>query len=168
MTVLGIASGEIIHIAYIVCGVGALVVESVWALYTIKVLGSLYLMYIGWQSLRARSVHLKGGTPAQKKPLSSLKAFSSGFFTNALNPKAILFFFSVFMVVVSPDTPLPVLIAYGIEMVALCLLWFGLVVLCLSTPKALEFFNRFGKWVERATGGILLGLGAKLALTSLK
>lgn len=168
MTALGIACGEVVHISYIVYGVGAIVAQTVWLLYLIKVLGSGYLIYIGWKSLKAGTFNIQADSKKPRKTPSSFGAFSSGFLTNALNPKAILFFLSVFMVVISPETPLPVVIAFGVEMVLLTALWFTFVAICLSTPAALSFFKRFGQWIERITGGVLVGLGIKLALTSIK
>jgi RhtB (resistance to homoserine/threonine) family protein len=168
MTSLGIACGVVVHISYIICGVGTFIAQTVWLLYTIKILGSGYLIYIGWQSLKAGVFNIPTDSKKSRKTPSSFEAFSAGFFTNALNPKAILFFLSVFMVVISPETPLLVVIAYGAEMVLITVLWFSFVAVCLSTSTALSFFKRFGQWIGRLTGGALVGLGIKLALTSMK
>jgi threonine efflux protein len=45
------------------------------------------------------------------------------------------------------------------------LAWFSFVAFCLSGKRTREKFNAIGHWIERVTGGVLMGLGAKLFFT---
>ena len=97
--------------------------------------------------------------------MSDFKAFSVGFLCNALNPKATLFFLSIFTVVVSIETPMHVQIFYGIFCIFTAMLWFVGISLILSHKKVRGFFNKFGIWFDRAIGMVLIGLGIKVALS---
>ena len=55
------------------------------------------------------------------------RAFLLGFLTNALNPKATLFFISLFVLVVSPQTPKVIQAGYGLWMAVATAAWFTLV-----------------------------------------
>ena len=59
MTALGIATGETIHLSYILLGVGIIISKNIWILNSIKILGMLYLTYIGIKMLRAKKVDPK-------------------------------------------------------------------------------------------------------------
>lgn len=87
---------------------------------------------------------------------------TGGFLTNALNPKCILFFISLFSLVIVPNTPPAILSLYGIIIFVETLAWFSFVAFCFSGKCTRERFNAIGHWIERVTGGILMGLGARL------
>ncbi len=103
-----------------------------------------------------------GSAPAQ----SALAAFRLGFLTNALNPKATLFFVALFSVVISPGTPLVVQAGYGIYMAAATGVWFALVAVFFTLPRVRQAFSRFGHWLDRVMGGVLLALAAQLLLST--
>ena len=90
-----------------------------------KWLAAAYLVYLGWRALRARPMNLEAidGTNAPVAR-SAWRAFVIGFVTNGLNPKATLFFLSLFTVVISPDTPLLVQAGYGLYLAGATALWF--------------------------------------------
>jgi RhtB (resistance to homoserine/threonine) family protein len=167
-TALGIASAVWIHVAYCSLGLGYLIGELPWLLAGIKVLGCSYLIYIGVKGLRATPTPLASeGESSKNEQYSSRAAFQAGFLTNVLNPKAILYFISVFTVVVDRETPFSTLLVYGAFIVAITLLWFLGVAYGLSTPSVREKFSRGAHWVDRVTGGVLICLGLRLALTTL-
>ena len=93
-------------------------------------------------------------------------AFVTGFLTNALNPKATLFFVALFSVVINPRTPVLIQTGYGLWMALVTMGWFMLVSLFFSQDRVRAGFLRFGHWFERAMGAILLALGVRLALAS--
>jgi threonine/homoserine/homoserine lactone efflux protein len=75
-----------------------------------------------------------------------------------LNPKCIFFFISLFSVVISPDTPPQILSLFGVIIFVETLAWFSFVAFCLSGKRTRERFNAVGHWIERITGGALMGL----------
>lgn len=164
LTALGIALGVLVHVTYTLCGLGVLIRESVWLLTGIKYLGAGYLLYIGFKGLKAKKTTSSINETHHKQDISVFAAVGSGFLTNALNPKCILFFISLFSLVISSNTPPAILSLYGVIIFVETLAWFSFVAFCLSGKRTRERFNAVGHWIDRITGGILMGLGAKLFL----
>jgi threonine/homoserine/homoserine lactone efflux protein len=88
-----------------------------------------------------------------------------GFLCNALNPKAPIYFVSLFTIVLSQDTPAQHLLIYGLWMMVLQLAWFSFLTLLLSKPQVTSKFHRMGHWIDRVTGGAMLILGLKVLAT---
>ncbi len=164
-TALGITAGVLFHISYLVMGFGILVSSLVKVLFLIKVAGCLYLGYLGWKSLRSSGTwNEKISELPQNSIITAQSAFWNGFLTNVLNPKAILFLISLFTVVIDKNTPSSVLALCGAMIVLITLAWFLFVSLSFSGILRNSFL-RFGKWIDRLTGGFLLFVGAKIGLT---
>lgn len=165
-TAMGITGGIFIHIAYSLFGLGALMIHAPMAINTIQYAGGLYLIYLGYHALKAGK-HSHHST-AEKKPQKSLTkvdAFWTGFITNALNPKAMFFFLSIFSVVITQDTPKIILGLFGLEVLFITITWFSAVSLFLSIPRIQRKFIAYSHWIERITGVILLTLGLHLMIS---
>lgn len=163
-TAFGIALGILVHVSYSLLGLGFIIKENAWLFLGIKYLGAGYLLYIGINGLRAKKKALTLEPVHHRHDISVLSAIGTGFLTNALNPKCMLFFISLFFVVISPDTPAFIILIYGLLIFVETLVWFSFVAFCLSGKRTREKFNAVGHWIERVTGGVLIALGAKLLL----
>ncbi len=76
--------------------------------------GAAYLVYLGWQCLRSQpntNIEINGQLDSDTPSL--FKAFTMGFLTNALNPKATIFFLAIFTTIVSTTTPMKVQVFMG-------------------------------------------------------
>jgi len=172
-TSVGIGTGIFVHVTYSLLGIGLLVRSSVLAFNILKWSGAAYLAWIGQKALRAKPF-ANGSTAAGGAGMGSQKtpdrraAFVTGFLTNVLNPKATLFFVSLFSVVINPRTPVLIQSAYGVWMAVVTVFWFVLVSLFFSHERVRAKFLRCGHWFERVMGVILLGLGLRLALATAK
>lgn len=165
LTALGIGLGILVHVAYSLLGIGLIIQQSVWLFSVLKVVGALYLTWIAVQCLRARA----GGIHVEASPGSAQSgwaAFRLGFLTNALNPKATLFFVSLFSVVISPETPVALQAGYGLYMAVATAVWFAMVAVFFTLPRVRRGFNRFGHWLDRMMGGVLLLLAGQLLLST--
>ena len=162
---LGIALGLSIHILYSSLGLAAIIANSSSALWAIKLLGGGYLIYLGICGLRARANRADAITlePTAKQP--ALKTIGLGFLCNALNPKAPIYFVSLFTIVLSQDTPAQHLLIYGLWMMLLQLAWFAFLTVPLSRPLMTSKFQRMGHWIDRVAGGAMLLLGIKVLAT---
>lgn len=165
LTALGIALGIFVHVTYTLFGLGVIIRESAWLFLSVKYLGAGYLLYIGYKGLRAKKTAIGSDAVQPVRDISAFSAVGSGFLTNALNPKCMLFFISLFSMVISPHTPVSILSLYGIIIFVETLIWFSFVAFCLSGKRTREKFNAVGHWIERVTGGVLMGLGLKLFFT---
>lgn len=165
MCSLGIALGLSIHILYSAFGLAVLIANSSSALWLIKILGGSYLIYLGVQGLRAKPSLESESYPSQGVAYSARKSIGLGFLCNALNPKAPIYFVSLFTVVLSPDMPLYQIAVYGVWMMIIQFSWFTLVATFLSRPSINKRFKLFGHWVDRILGGAMIALGLKVIAT---
>ena len=163
---LGIALGLSVHILYSSFGLAAIIANSSSALWSIKILGSGYLIMLGIRGLKAKARSAEPLSGDTVKERSALKTIGLGFLCNALNPKAPLYFVSLFTVVLSQDTPPQNILIYGLWMMALQLAWFSLLTILLSRPAVTRTFQAMGHWIDRIAGGAMLLLGFKVLATS--
>ena len=91
-----------------------------------------------------------------------LKSISSGFLTNALNPKAFIFFITVFTLVINEDTGIVIKSLLGIYMSMATFIWFTFISILLTNQKATERFEKAIPWVEKITGLFLLILAIEI------
>ncbi len=166
-TALGVGCGIFLHVAYSLLGIGLIVSQSIVLFNLFKWLAAAYLLYLGWRALRARPQALTEVTAAGGPARSAGSAFVMGFVTNGLNPKATLFFLSLFTVVIDHDTPLLVQAGYGAYLAIATICWFLLVAWLFSRARVRAGFARMGHWFDRATGAVLIALGARLALSEI-
>ncbi len=96
--------------------------------------------------------------------ITAKKALWIGFLTNGLNPKATLFFLSLFTAIISIETPFAVKLGYGIYLSIATGLWFCFLSFMLSTSRVAELIGKKGYWLDRAMGVLLVGLAAKLVI----
>ncbi len=164
-TAVGFGGGIAVHIFYSLAGLALIISKSILLFSTIKYLGAAYLIYIGLKSLLSKSSKIDLGDRQKKKDISRFEAVKIGFLTNVLNPKATLFFLSLFTLVISPETPFPIMGILGVIMVINTILWFSLVAVFLSQKRIRSVFERFQNIFNKTLGGLLIALGVKVALT---
>ena len=158
---LGISLGLSIHIVYSVFGLATVIANSADLLWVVKIVGGSYLVFLGWKGVRAKPSNNKMKVRSIKKR-SSLKYIGTGFVCNALNPKAPLYFVSLFTLVLSPEMPLYQLAVYGGWIMIIQLAWFSLLASLLSYPAVNRIFRRAGHWLDRILGGAMVLLGVKV------
>ncbi|MDP9291670.1 MAG: LysE family transporter [Verrucomicrobiota bacterium] len=165
-TSIGIGLGILVHVTYSLLGIGLLISQSITVFTIVKICGAIYLAVIGVKSLRARPHAEADLADTARIPPPRRKALAVGFLTNVLNPKATLFFLSVFSTVIDPRTPALWLAAYGIWMSVATMVWFTGVSLLFTHEWVKREFARVAHWIERAMGAALIALGVKLATTA--
>lgn len=165
---IGVGSGILLHVAYSLLGIGLIVSQSIVLFNLFKWLAAGYLIYLGCQALRAKPVEVVTVGPSENQEAHSRwRAFMVGFVTNGLNPKATLFFLSLFTVVIDARTPLAVQAGYGVYLAFATGLWFCLVAWLFSRERVRVGFARMGHWFDRVTGAVLIGLGVRLAASEI-
>ncbi|MBD2837938.1 LysE family transporter [Pseudomonas sp. JM0905a] len=168
-TALGVGTGIFVHVAYSLLGIGLIVSQSIMLFNALKWAAAAYLLYIGIKALRAKPADPVAAEAALMAGERSPRgAFVTGFVTNGLNPKATLFFLSLFTVVINPHTPLAIQAGYGVYLAFATAAWFSLVAMLFSQRRVRAGFARMGHWFDRLMGAVLVGLGIKLAFTELK
>lgn len=160
----GITVGDIIHTAFAVVGISAIIAASVTLFTVIKLVGAGYLIYLGIKAIMAKN--LSG--PGRSEPsLAAAEAFKQGILAEVLNPKTALFFLAFLPQFVRPENG-AVFLQLSILGVAFSLL--GLLstaVFACSAGSLGRFLRRHPavlKWQGKVVGGIYCALGIRLAL----
>ncbi|MES2697435.1 MAG: LysE family translocator [Verrucomicrobiota bacterium] len=181
-TAIGVGTAILLHVGYSLLGLGLLIKSSALWFNVVKYAGAAYIAWIGMQSLRAKprseaGATETGGTDGREgsdelsgpdKTGGERGAFATGFLTNALNPKATLFFISLFVMIVNPLTPKLVQAGYGLWMAVATAAWFSLVAVVFTQRDVRQKFLRHGHWIDRVLGVVFLGFAVSLVLTSVK
>ncbi len=165
MCSIGIALGLSIHIIYSAFGLAAIIANSSSALWVIKLLGGGYLIYLGIKGLKSKPSISQENQQEKVTKYSAKKSIGIGFLCNALNPKAPIYFVSLFTLVLSPDMPILHIALYGLWMMLIQLSWFSLVVTLLCQPTINKKFKRMGHLIDRVLGGAMIALGLKVIVT---
>ena len=160
--VRGLACGMAVHVAAAIVGLSALLASSAEVFGAVKLLGGAYLLWLGVTAiLRARRAPDAAAAPPRRAGGSP---FREGLLSMSLNPKATVFFVAVVPQFVEPGAGAAtrvaaLLLVYG----AICLVFWSGFVLLLHRARDVVRRPRVRAWMERLTGGALIGLGARLA-----
>lgn len=163
-TAVGFSLGITVHIFYGLAGLALVISQSILLFNAIKLLGAAYLIYIGIKSLFSKSSEIKIEEQEKKTDIKPFSAVKIGFLTNVLNPKATLFFLSLFTLVISPSTPFHILAILSMIMIINTALWFSLVAIFFTQKNIRSIFNKFQGIFNKVFGSILIALGIKVAL----
>ncbi|MGR3977948.1 threonine export protein RhtC [Acinetobacter sp. 1207_04] len=165
---LGISLSILVWAILAISGLHFLFQKIAWLQHVLMVCGGLYLLYLGWQMLKS-SLKTKNNTGSQIQTeahldKSHLSLLFQGFFTNMANPKALVYFSSVFALAIQSDAPLSAQTSLlGLIWIE-SLLWFSLVAVFFSWYKMTQYYQQFAKWIDGVTGGIFISFGCYLIL----
>ena len=165
---LGISLSILVWAILAISGLHFLFQKIAWLQHVLMVCGGLYLLYLGWQMLKS-SLKTKNNTGSQIQTeahldKSQLSLLFQGFFTNMANPKALVYFSSVFALAIQSDAPLSAQTSLlGLIWIE-SLLWFSLVAVFFSWHKMTQYYQQFAKWIDGVTGGIFISFGCYLIL----
>ena len=158
-TAVGFGLGICVHISYAVFGLSWLIANNELIFTVIQYLGAFYLMFIGIQSLRSFQSQIGQETATASSRISPFRAVRIGFINNVLNPKATLFFLSLFSTMLNPTVGELTLVVIAVLLVVTTILWFSLVALLISHPRFTTVLKRYEKIVHQFFGVLLIGIG---------
>ncbi len=165
---IGLGLGILVHVTYSLVGIGFVIANSIVLFSIIKFIGAGYLIYIGYKSLTSKASKMNLSGENQRKDISKLAAIRIGFITNVTNPKATLFFLSLFTLVITPSTPLFIKILMGAEMSIVTSAWFVLVAYLTSHHLVKSRISGIQHFAEKFIGVVLIALGIKVAFFTSK
>ena len=93
-TVIGLMTGCIIHTTFVAVGISAIIKENNSIFLAIKILGTIYLLYLAYKVFTSSSEISMNTEKIQKK--TPFQLFKIGFIMNVLNPKVTIFFLALF------------------------------------------------------------------------
>ena len=165
VSAIGVVCGILVHTTAAAFGLTLLLKTSAFAFLVVKFIGAIYLLYLGIQAWRDKST-FRLQTSASIAKSSAL--FWQGVLSNVLNPKIAIFFLAF----------LPQFVDKGSSHVTLQMAFLGIMFagfgLCFllivgyssgTIGRWLMDRPRYAQFFQRLAGGILIGLGIRLALT---
>ena len=168
VSVLGVQTGAILHIAFATLGLSAILASSAVAFSLVKWLGAAYLVWLGLRQIFGRD---EGDDEVAVGPARLSRVFSQGVLVNTLNPKTALFFLAFLPQFVDPSR--------GAAWTQILLLGATFVILALCSDGLYALLSgTAGGWLRRKmkgasfrrgqrfiSGGILIALGAVAAVS---
>jgi threonine/homoserine/homoserine lactone efflux protein len=166
MTMLGGALGLSVHAMAAAFGLSAVLLASANAFTAMKIVGAVYLVWMGVQAMRtaARSRRAGAEAPAERAVLRRWAALRQGFLSNALNPKVALFFVTFLPQFLDPaGTAWAQALLLSAVFAVLYLAWFGLYVSAIDRLGRFLRRPRVKARIEQVTGTLLLAFAVRLA-----
>ncbi len=165
VSAVGVVCGILVHTTAVALGITLILQTSAFAFLIIKYLGAIYLIYLGFKAWREKNAF---SLQTSTSDVSSRTLFWQGILSNVLNPKIAIFFLAF----------LPQFVDKGSSQVPLQMAILGLTFACFglcflvgvgysagAIERLLTSRPRYAQFSQRFAGGILIGLGIRLALT---
>ncbi len=168
-TSAGVATGTLFYTIAALCGLTLLFEAFPWLFNAIKWGGGLFLLYFAYKlwthsrdqiDFNPATPEIDPPTPARNK--SAWSAFLSGLLIQLSNPKAVIFFGSIFVAILPPDATLFYRFLAVTLSVSIEFFWFLIVAIFFSHVRLRLLYNHAKLYIDRVTSGTLGALGLKL------
>ena len=165
LSAVGVISGILVHTTAAAFGLTLILQTSAFAFLAVKYVGAAYLIYLGVKAWRDKSTF---SLQTQTSVVSSRAVFWQGVLSNVLNPKIAIFFLAFLPQFVDKGSSQ---VTLQMVILGLTFAFFGLCFLLVvgySSGAIGGWLTRrphYAKFLQRLAGGILIGLGIRLALT---
>ncbi|MEM9782596.1 MAG: LysE family translocator [Pseudomonadota bacterium] len=167
----GASTGSVLWALAAALGFGALLAAHQWLFELIRYAGAGYLMWLAWRA--ARSAMTPGLSAPHDTGVASLRrAWMHGALLHLANPKAVVFWGSIFAIGMSHETPaaaMPAAIGWivgaSLAVNVVCVTIWALVF---SAPRAMAGYARLRRVLEGAFATFFAGAALKLATTRLQ
>ncbi|MDT3335166.1 LysE family transporter [Shewanella sp. SP1S1-7] len=191
---VGISMAILAHTILSLTGVSLLIKSSHTLYLLVQIVGASYLAWMGFGALRAglailakrkASASTNAGTKVDALSadvecaasiagglggaMSRRQGFLTGLYTNLLNPKALVFFLTLFSALITPSVTTSTKIAAATLLLSLSLAWFGFVAVMLSKAQVQLKLQRLTPIIDAIIGvifmSVALAIYANLLLT---
>ncbi|CAI1080135.1 Threonine efflux protein [Serratia grimesii] len=168
MGVMGISLGIVVWAGVALMGLHLILQKMAWLHQIIMVGGGIYLCWMGWQLLRSARSQNAQSAPSPEVNVVLPKpgrSFIRGFLTNLSNPKAVIYFGSVFSLFVGDDVGAGARWGLFLLIIAETFVWFSLVAVVFALPAMRRGYQRLAKWIDGLAGVLFTGFGLHLIFT---
>lgn len=166
VTALGVSVGSVVWVVLILMGIAVILEQAAWLYTGLRLAGGAYLVYLGIRMFRGATAPVATARSADAGPVSLGHTFWRALLIQLLNPKAAVFFGSVFLTMLAPGMPGWVAVAALVIVFVIEFGWYAVVATALSSQPVRRAYNRSKMWVERIAGAWLALFGVKLALST--
>ena len=166
ISLCGVATGFLFHITLTAAGLTAVFLAVPYAYDTLRLAGALYLLWLAWQTVRPGSAAVF--QTRELRPDSPLRLYVMGMLTNVLNPKAAVFYLSIFTQFLHPERGSIFLQSLTLGGTQIAISFVVNMTIFSVASQAAGWFSerpiwlRVQKWVM---GTVLAALGLKLAVS---
>lgn len=160
----GVAIAATIWAAAACFGIALLMTQFASVYGIIQFAGGAYLIWLGFSAWRHSRAPLPL-TSTAAAPVSrdgTLRAVLTGAWLSLGNPKIIIFFSSIFVALLPHDAPVWMRLAAVAIVGVQELSWYTIVAFVFSRPRVQAAYAHARKWIERALGTVLIGLGTRI------
>lgn len=151
----GITTGSLMWSVSAALGLGALMLANAWVFELIRYFGAAYLMYLAYKAARSALSDKELATRSLAGRKRTL--YAKGLALHLTNPKAILFFGSLFSLGLPPDTGIQHLVIVIAAVGFQSFLIFHGYALLFSSRTMTQFYLKLRRWFE---GAFAIGFGA--------
>jgi threonine/homoserine/homoserine lactone efflux protein len=181
---VGISIAILVHTILSLTGVSLLIKSSHTLYLLVQIVGASYLAWMGFGALRAglailakrkMSARVHAGTNdavisagdvegvasvagGLGGAMSRRQGFLTGLYTNLLNPKALVFFLTLFSALITPSVTTSTKIASAILLLSLSLAWFGFLAVMLSKAQVQLKLQRLTPVIDAVIGVIFMSV----------
>ncbi|NUS85267.1 MAG: LysE family translocator [Streptomyces sp.] len=161
----GSACGLLVHATFPAVGLSALVMSSARGLMMVKLLGGIYLIWLGvttWRSAR------RGVEPTARRrwrlPWARLGGFGQGLWSNVLNPKAASVYLTLVPQFLTSSRPIaPQIATLALAHIAVVLVWLLFWTSVIAAARTAIDTPRFRRGMSRLAGAVLVVFGVRTA-----
>ena len=165
--VLGITAGIFVWAGVSILGLHILFETISWLQRFIAIAGGLYLLWMGINLLRSALNHKNQAEEFIGNTVADMKSpFLYGLLTNLANPKAVIYFGSIFSTFITPDITDAAKLGLFVFVVLESFAWFVFVSLVFGSQKPRELYKKAGRWIDAAAGALFSLFGVGLVWTN--
>lgn len=162
LTAVGISIGIVFYASLSAFGLSSLLNRIEWFEWVVRAVGASFLAYLGVRLLLTKMPvrHLEQEAP--NAPSGPDNPVLLGLLVNLTNPKAIIFFASIFGAAIRPQTPFWLLLMVVVMVGLTGLLWFSAVSMLTASTGWLIGLEDHQHWIERLAGLAFFGFAVKI------
>ena len=164
---IGMGVGGLVFAATALLGLHGLLLAIPSLYWVLKVVGGLYLAYLGLRIwLGAKKPLISGTIEPTSSTTTAIRSFALGLTTQISNPKTAVVYASVFAAFLPAESSL--VFSFGIASLVFMIetVWYTLVALVLSSNVPRTVYLHYKSWIDRAAGGMMIALGFKLVASA--
>jgi threonine/homoserine/homoserine lactone efflux protein len=166
----GVICGFLFHIVMVSFGLTAILLAVPFAYTVLKISGVIYLLYLAFQAIKpnSKSIFEVNQDVQLDKPK---KLFSIGFFTNVLNPKVAVFYFSLFPQFIKPEYGSIMRQSIELGLIQVAISFTINFIIVVTAARLAKFFAKNPTWIKIQKwfmASVLSFLAFKLAVSKAK
>ncbi|MDG4857876.1 LysE family translocator [Streptomyces sp. T-3] len=165
LVTVGSACGLLVHATLAAVGLSALVMSSAQALTVVKLLGGIYLVWLGVATWRSARRDIEATKQIRwRLPWAGLGGFGQGLWSNALNPKASSVYLTLVPQFLTSSRPIaPQIATLAVAHVVIVLVWLLFWTSVVAAARTVVDTPRFRRGMSRLAGAVLICLGVRTA-----